>query len=339
MKKVILWMLLLSCLASALFFSGCDEEAHVYIPVRQRELRVGETYQIEVWSGRKNSQWADGETRVFISENPDVAEVDDRGVVTALKPGEALIRVWLKNNPQKQDTFHATVKYEVRDEADAVIQAVKEPVSAEDMKEYYSFLEKNGYIPSCMDWGVPEIYEAAVNREGATYLFSEAYVVGYVNDDNLLVYADKSQADVTLGFSTWGEIGLNQAAADALSLPIDKFSVESQRAALEEMQPKIQEDMQKYGNKIFLSALPSEYAYSIVTKANYAVVATVKYYSNGTLRGEANPTSELLAMDKESFLKTYTYTSVTYDVEVFHCGLVIERCAPEVEAATNAHTQ
>ena len=133
MKKVMLWLLALSCLVCVLPASGCSRDK-IYFTEEPYSMEAGDTFTLEVDSFNPVGKVT------YFSSNPDVAWVEEDGVITAVKPGDVTIKVWKNSDKDNLDEVSFNVDYKVEYD---VVEPQWRPQMSEVGKSSSLFSENN----------------------------------------------------------------------------------------------------------------------------------------------------------------------------------------------------
>jgi uncharacterized protein YjdB len=98
-----LFLLLLLFLPTTLSSCGCSLELGIHLTPRQATLSVGKTLQSDIYLSSCNGRQKFNDTYTWTSSDTSIATVDAKGLITAVKAGQAFISVEGKTHSKLGD--------------------------------------------------------------------------------------------------------------------------------------------------------------------------------------------------------------------------------------------
>ena len=322
MKKLIIKCAfpLILCLVPLLLVSGCSFLPDLEPAEQPETMFAGDTFTL---SFTRNGSEVENSQLYFASENESVATVSEEGVVTAVKAGKTNILVQHKDTSAKAE-IPLTVVYDVKDEVTEYFKTSDSLVNA-GANSQYPFYSRNDYAPRVDDWDIIEIVKIVAGKGEGDYLFTDVYSIADANDSTYITISDWGNSDVSLDPKVLDTVDLSEYLTRCAELKHDGFTQAGEDIAVRKIKTDIGGAMDRLGYAVALSELPADYEYRITVKLDYCTYRTVNFYSRGLVKGGWNVLVDLFKLDISSFLNSYTYNDVLYEVVLEDCQLVIER--------------
>ena len=265
MKKIYIRII---CLAMVLVlpfvFSSCFEEEKIVIINAKSYMFVGEEQNLEVYSNKTDERY--DKLLSYKSSDPSVATVNERGVVTATAPGDAVIYVQASTNSELKAELNISVTYKT-------VSTSKYNVTAQSGKtdaSSYPFWSANGYSSRVSNWAIKDIAKILITKGTDEYVFSEAFNDKKVTCDKVILVADWGNNDVPLivdsiNSNVFAEMLKKHELGSGVSIgTITRLS--------EEFAKKIDKKINTYKGKIELSEMPANREYRVSIVMDYKIL-------------------------------------------------------------------
>jgi hypothetical protein len=306
-------ILFIIALAMALDLCACldekEEKESLVIANARASMLAGERQTLSVYSTETETIYEAPLT--YKSSDPSVATVNDFGVVTAVSPGEAVIRVQSAVDTELKTELALSVTYKTVSES---VYAVTERSGTVDASAY-SFWSANGYTARGSNWDVLDIAKILITKGTDEYVFTEVYSSKKVERDTVLVLSDWGNDDVLLN--------VNSINSDVFAEMLEKLhldpdvSIGTVTRVNEAFARGMDERINTYKGIINLSDMPTDKEYRVSIVMDYSVLKVKNYYSRGALDGIWQLGSDLIKGNIDSLMDSYTY--VKYEHEIVDC--------------------
>ena len=308
--------LLLSVIVTVL--SGCFYIEEFYFEEEDISLELGESITIALLSTESGS--IVGQV-IYASSDPSIATVSTNGVVRGARCGTVTIYGQSAENPKLRAEMKVTVYSTPVDELHTSVDA--ERYSSDCTA--FPFWSHNGYSERVDNWDVMNVAKIIVTKGVDEYVFTDTYRVGRVSHDlacDLTGWGTESSVFETVNLA---DFDFEHRAAEMLGLDpgeIDQYGIDSSERELREYLIETQRALQ---NEVDLGAYEAGFEYRAVIRMSYTVYEVEDYYSHGTLMGLGSLVWDLVRLDVESLLDSYTYSETHYELVLDSVGFCIER--------------
>ena len=310
-------VLFIIALAMALNLCAClgeekekeNEKEALVISNAHASMFAGERQSLSVYSTETETLY--DAPLIYQSSDPSVATVNAIGIVTAVSPGEAVIRVQSTVDTELKTELALSVTYKTVFES---VYRVTEQSGMVDAS-VYSFWTDNDYAPRGSNWDVLDIAKILITKGTDEYVFTEVYGNKKVEGDTVLVLSDWGNGDVLLN--------VNSINSDVFAEMFEKHqldpavSIATVTEVNEAFTRKIDERINTYKGIINLSDMPSDKEYRVSIVMDYSILKVKNYYSRGALDGIWQLGSDIIKGNIDSLMDSYTY--VKYEYEIVDC--------------------
>ena len=310
-------VLFIIALAMALNLCAClgeekekeNEKEALVISNAHASMFAGERQSLSVYSTETETLY--DAPLIYQSSDPSVATVNAIGIVTAVSPGEAVIRVQSTVDTELKTELALSVTYKTVSESVYRVTERSETVDA----SAYSFWDANGYTERGSNWDVLDIAKILITKGTDEYVFTEVYGNKKVEGNTVLVLSDWGNDDVLLN--------VNSINSDVFAEMLEKHqldpdvSIGTVTRVNEAFTRGIDERINTYKGIINLSEMPSDKEYRVSIVMDYSVLKVKNYYSRGALDGIWQLGSDIIKGNVDSLMDSYTY--VKYEYEIVDC--------------------
>lgn len=331
MRNIRIKFALFCCLVLLGLAAMCSCGQDLTLAAEVGEMKAGETLQLEFTQG---DETVGHDELLYASENASVVAVDDKGLITAVRPGTTCIHVQTTKGNRKAKVT-VSVVYDVKDEIATTFHDDVQYLEIQGVGSAYPFFERNGYSPRVDDWDVLDVAKIIAGTSEDEYVFTDVYRVAWAHNENFMVLSDWGNSDVVLDESVLNEVDLSEFLTNRLAYEKDAFAEEGEAIAMEAIKTKVADKMKNLQHEIALSELSTDDEYKVSVKINYTVYRTVNFYSKGVLSGIGSILKDLFTANISSVLDSYTYKETLYEVSLEHCELVIERRSKGAQDTAN----
>ena len=318
MKRIYLKLIsffVLCSLITPICLCGCDM-GDIYLGTEIDIMYSGETRFINVRTG--SNKFADN--LLYASENPEVATVTDFGVIWAAEPGKTTIYVQSKDDESKRLQFDLEVRYRTESESTPTSVATNSGY----LGKGYDFWIANNYSERSDD--LLSVVGVVAGKKAGDYAFTEMYDLGSVSNAVAYSFSDWGNEDVYLSFAGVDPSTVSRALAEHFGISASLINKKCAEDIAQTLNKEISEVARVMQYRVHLSELSDEYEYRVIVLVDCSAVKTVNYYSRGLVDGIASLWGDITSSDMGSFLTSYTYSEVSYElVDFSSVGIVIEQ--------------
>lgn len=257
----------------------------------------------------------------YASEDPEIATVDDNGVILARKQGSTVIYVQSKSNFRQRLLFEIKTVYETKFETKENVSILNEKIKVDKSASYW---QKNKYVERTKE-NIFDVAEIVTKKSKDQYIFSDIFLNINAQGYDFYSFDDWGNEDVVLN-------GNNIANIDAVAFIRSLLGVEEEyidqieaELVFANLCSQIKKEILKYQGIIRLSELSNDCEYRVSVKIDFRVLRIVNYYCKGIESGLDSIINGLSSMDLGVFLDSYTYQKPIYEFVLDGVDIVIEQ--------------